>query len=121
MTSHKSATQDRRVATRDNIILSCKLIFKGREHSALITDISPGGAFLRSEFLPPVGAAISIQTEASLVGVLLVLEAKVLRYDLRKTKHHKTEGFAIQFSDTSAELVDFINKYAKPQIEESPE
>ena len=116
MTPPKNAFRDRRIVSRDKIILSCLLIFEGKEHSALITDISLGGAYLQCDFLPPVGSDVSIKTEASLVGVQLILEAKVLRYDLKKFGRRKARGFGIQFRNSSPELEEFIIAYAKPRI-----
>jgi hypothetical protein len=117
MTAPKRSMQDRRVISRDKIILSCRLMFEGNEYSALITDISPGGAFLLSDILPPVGADISIATDASLVGIQLVLDAKILRYDMKKIGRDKKKGFAIQFRTNPPELAEFIDTLAKPQIE----
>jgi hypothetical protein len=117
VTAPKSANLDRRIGSRDNIILSCRLIFEGNKHDALISDISPGGAFVHSDFLPPVGSEVSIQTEPALVGVRLNLKAKILRRGLKKMGRTHMEGFGIQFSKSSSSLQRFINKFAKPQNE----
>ena len=117
MKDSKHSMQDRRVALRDKIILSCRFIFERNEHDALITDISPGGAFLESDFLPPVGANISIRIDTSLVGIRLILKARVLRRDLKKSGRGNREGVGIQFNKDSLKLKKFINKYAKPQID----
>jgi hypothetical protein len=116
MAAVKSSIQDRRNNSRDKIILSCRIIFDGNEYDAIITDISPGGVLLRSDFLPPAEADIEIKIDNALISVPSILEGKILRHDSKKTKRNTMEAFAVKFKSSPPELLALIDELANPQI-----
>ncbi len=116
MAAPKQSMQDRRTASRDKVILSCRLIFDGTEHDALIKDISTGGTLLQSDFLPPANADISVKIETTLVSVPLILEGKILRRSWKETEHGPLGTFGIEFKNNPPKIMELISELANPQI-----
>jgi len=76
-------------------------------------DLSFGGAFLSSKFLPPTGSAISVTLKNPALKKELKLEATVQRGTWVMSDHGKRGRFGIRFIHVPLDLVKLINSLNK--------
>ena len=110
------AVQDRRTVSRIKAHIACRFTFNGKNYDAYIRDISLKGAFVWSNFEPPVHAGISIKIETSFSPRTLVLESSVVRRDCRHTERGATGAFAVTFNNRPLDLIVLINKLAASKL-----
>ncbi len=116
MANSGTPSKERRAAPRSKVHLDCHFSFDGIEYEAVIRDISLLGAFLRSTFVPPHDATVSVKLEATSAEEPLILEADVVRRDCTNGDQGTGGAFAITFSHNSPGLLRLIDKLMTPQV-----
>ncbi len=102
-------TQDRRGMSRVPARLKCEIIFEQVTYPAVLVDISLGGAFLTSKFLPPVNSIIQVCVHSGYLRKPLTVKAMVVRGVWAMTHDGKTGRFGVRFHDSSLELIHLVN------------
>jgi hypothetical protein len=114
MALHVRAVQDRRATSRMGTCLTCQFTHRGIAYEAHIRDLSLGGAFLWSTFIPPNGADISIKITSTLLDCPLKLNATIVRTDCKYTDRGTAGAFSASFNHGSLELAGLVTKLAVP-------
>jgi hypothetical protein len=98
-------TQDRRSLSRMTALMQCTFTYDGVSHEAVVVNLSMGGAFLSSRFLPPKGASVEVTLQSRHLKHTLTLEARVVRGGWGTSERGELGRFGIQFIRLAPELI----------------
>jgi hypothetical protein len=90
--------------------LDCSLAFDGKNHKAVMVDLSMKGAFLSSKILPPDGSTVTVTIKPPIVKKELVFTSTVTRGTWVSSDHGKLGRFGIRFDAHSTEFLMLISK-----------
>jgi hypothetical protein len=90
--------RDRRKLSRIPAQLACMFTHGGVTRPATILDLSLGGAFLESGFLPPKGSVITISLESPLAKKPVILAGTVVRGTWGMSGQGDVSRFGVHFS-----------------------
>ncbi len=108
MSVGKKIIQDRRRVSRIPAQLACAFTHEGATRPATITDLSLGGAFLTSKFLPPKGSAVTISIEARQQEKPFTLVGTVVHGLWGMSKQGEVSRFGVRFSGPTHGLIGLI-------------
>ncbi|MBN1569019.1 MAG: PilZ domain-containing protein [Acidobacteria bacterium] len=110
MTIQTRVSQDRRNASRIMSRLECNFTFEGKQHKAMILDLSMKGAFLSSAFMPPNGSHIIVEIQQPGAKKDLIFNGTVIRGNWGHSEHGRRGRFGIRFPDAPIGLLALISK-----------
>jgi len=100
--------RDRRRVSRMPARLACTFTHEGIIRPATVTDLSLGGAFLTSKFLPPKASAITISVEAPQSQKTVVLTGTVVRGSWGTSEQGDVCRFGVHFSNIAPGLIGLL-------------
>jgi hypothetical protein len=101
-------TQDRRSLSRMTALMQCTFTYDGVSREAVVVNLSMGGAFLSSRFLPPKGGKIEVTLQSRHLKQPLTLEARVVRGDWGASERGEISRFGVQFIRLAPELIAIL-------------
>jgi hypothetical protein len=115
VTRSNLGSQDKRKVSRFIVLLGCRITYSGTSYSAVMVDVSLGGALLSSQFMPPVGSDIIVTLQPPILERELKLNGRVVRGNWVESAAGKLGRFGIRFTNTPLDLVRLITKLSSPQ------
>jgi hypothetical protein len=101
-------TQDRRSLSRLIVPTKCSFTCEGRSWEAVVVNLSMGGAYLSSRFLPPKGALVEVTFQSRHLRQPLTLHARVIRGRWSTSDRGELSRFGVQFTRMAPELVALL-------------
>ena len=101
-------TQDRRSLSRVTALMQCTFTYDGVSREAVVVNLSMGGAFLSSHFLPPKGGKLEVTFQSRHLKQPLTLEARVVRGGWGTSERGEISRFGIQFIRLAPELIAIL-------------
>ena len=98
-------TQDRRSLSRMTALMQCTFTYDGVSREAVVVNLSMGGAFLSSKFLPPKGGCVEVTLQSRHLKQPLTLQARVVRGGWGTSERGELSRFGIQFTRLAPELI----------------
>ncbi len=108
MPTGNDIVQDRRRVSRLPAQLACVFVHEGATRPATITDLSLGGAFLTSKFLPPKGSNITISLETPQLKKPLTLVGTVVHGLWGMSEQGDVSRFGVRFIGAPPGLIGLI-------------
>jgi len=90
-------------------MLGCEFTFKQVTHNATIVNLSIRGAFLSSNFLPPIGGAVRVFFQSPRMKTPLALDGVVVRGGWGMSERGEVSRFGVRFNSSPVELISLLH------------